>query len=185
MMRLIGLLLFVVMGVVAPSVAKPPAAQVLLLHNDYPDGEALVVPASSPVKLKRFEHGSGEITATFTGRFTLSGTYEARFFGEDSAVEFWPDAASAAQLPSWRERGGVDVLWLENSWAFVQAVAPRATQARLKRDDDFRLRGRATIVADSFSTGIECDASHFSARFVSVVRKGDQLASIDEAGDDC
>ena len=165
----------------AGHAAKP---QVYLLYADYADGEALVVPASSPVRLTSFTR-EGEVTAKFSGRFTLTGRYEAQGYGEDVFVSFWPDRASAQQLPAWRERGPVDVLYLDQGWAFVQAVATPLELEKLRADENFKLRGRASIVADDYWTGIECDASHFGARFVSLVRSQQKLASLSLATDDC
>lgn len=173
------------LGAIAmPASARAPATKVIPLYASYPKGEALVIPTASPVRLKSFVR-KGEITATFTGRFTLTGRYEASGQGDDLFVSFWPDPASVRDLPRWRERGPADVFYLDNAAAFVEAVASPADHARMGLDDDFKLRGRVTIVADNYQTGIECDASHFSARFVSLVRPSQQIAAIDDAGDDC
>lgn len=168
----------------APAVSQGVKPKVILLYAEYADGEALVVPASSPLRLKTFKR-DGEVTAQFEGRFTLTGRYEAQGYGEDVFVSFWPDRASARRLPAWRERGPVDVLYLDQGWAFVQAVATPLELEKLRSDEAFRLRGRASIVAEDYWTGIECDASHFGARFVSLVRSQQKLATLSLATDDC
>jgi hypothetical protein len=183
-MRVIWLLAALLGGLALPAAAGAPAKQTIVLYEDYPDGEALVVPASSPVRLASFTR-ENEVTAKFEGRFNLSGRYEAQGHGEEVFVSFWPDPASARRLPAWRERGRADVLYLDNGWAFVQAVATPIELERLRNDEEYKLRGRANIVADEYWTGIECDGSHFGARFVSLVRNQQKLASIDLDADDC
>lgn len=183
-MRQPWLILAAIGALAVPALAGAPTKQTIALYEDYPDGEALVVPASSPLRLASFTR-DGEVTAKFEGRVTLTGRYEAQGYGEDVFVSFWPDEASARQLPAWRERGPADVLYLDRGWEFVQAVATPLELEKLRKDEKFKLRGRASIVADEYWTGIECDASHFGARFVSLVKSRQKLASIARAGDDC
>lgn len=160
----------------APAGGKGSKPSIVLLHADSEDGEALLIPAATPLQFVGI--GKEDRKATFSGRFTLTGTYEVSGHGEDAYVRLWPDKKSRDALPSWRERGGPEEIYLENGWDFAVAVARKPDLARLETDDKHQLRGRISIIADKYETYIECDAAHFTARFVSVVRPNVTIAAV-------
>jgi hypothetical protein len=170
-------------GIAAPA----QKAKVVLLHpgtKDPFDREAIIIPAGSPLQLASFPRDF-ESNAVFRGRFTLSGNYEVEGYGADAYATIWPDKASLAQMPYWRERGGPEEMYLTNGWAFARAVVSPGELQRLKSGKLKSVHGRVTIIADDYRTRIECDAPHFSARFVSVAKRPTQIASLKESEGDC
>ena len=160
----------------APTLGQSLQPQVVVLNPDADDEEAIVIPAGSPVRLAAFPRDF-DSTATFTGSFTLSGTFEVTGYGEDASATLWPDNKSQEALPYWRVRGGPREIYISNPWAFAQAVIPKDKLEALKGEDRPPLRGHATIIADDYLATIECDAANFAARFVSVVTPDVQMAA--------
>ncbi len=138
-------------------------------------GEGIVVPTGSPVRLVSFKTGTGN-HATFRGRFTVAGTYLLEMSGERLDATMWPDEKSLRLLPYWRERGSADGIMLKNEEAFARAVAPKDKLRKLKANKLSAVRGHVTIIADDYSTWVECDASHFTMRFISVVNVAGRVA---------
>lgn len=146
-----------------------------LYPEDKELGEGIVVPSGSPVRLVSFKTGNGN-HAAFRGRFTVSGTYLLENYGESIQATMWPDDKSLRLLPYWRERGAADGITLQNEEAFARAVAPKDQLRKLKTEKLSEVRGYVTIIADDYSTWVECDASHFTMRFISVVTTAGRVA---------
>jgi hypothetical protein len=172
--------------IAAAPPAHAPKPTIVLLHPGLkpPDEEAIVIPASSPLKLASFPRDF-ESNASFTGEVTLSAAYEAGGYGDGAFVTLWPDKKSRSALPYWRLRGGPQELELTNDWDFIKAVVPRDKLALLKSGKLETVRGHVTIVADQYETSIECDVANFSVRFVAVVSKPVQIAALPESQEGC
>ncbi len=148
--------------------AKPLA---FALYPGEAESEAILVPGQSPVRFVSFSREQDlPPTAVFHGRFRLSGTYEVEVFEDGFFVSMWPDVKSRRVLPSWRQRGGPQVIGLSNSSAFAQAVVPKAKLQELRAGKLSSIRGRVTIIAEDYETSIECDAPYFNARYIAIVR---------------
>lgn len=158
--------------------AKPRTVYVQIsLAGEKPYPEALVIPAGSPLRLASAREE--DIQARFVGRFTLSGAYRVEGHGEDMSLTFWPDRRSRARLPHWEDREVPEEIYISNDSAFAQAVVPKDQLAKLEAKTLQSVSGRVTIVADSYETSISCDAVSASARFVSVVKRPVQIASLE------
>jgi hypothetical protein len=168
----------------APALAQSAKPQILLLHPDAEDTEAIVIPAGSPLRLGSFPRDF-ESNAAFRGRFTLSGTYELSGYGKDASATLWPDKKSRDALPYWRVHGGPNEIYISNAWAFAQAVVAKAKLQKLKAQTDSSVRGQVTIIADDYQTSIECDVASFSARFVSVVKPDVRIAAVPTSEGGC
>ncbi len=133
--------------------------------------ESVVIPDGSPLAFQSFDKDS--ITVRFTGSIRLSGTY---YYGSnvyedatsDKAVYFKPNRASLERLPSFRQHGRPDDIFVTNPEAFRRAVVQSGDPPPRKSAP--YATGHITIVVDRFEASIECDAPNFSARFVSVVK---------------
>jgi hypothetical protein len=165
----------------APLAAAAADPQVVLVDPEFPDGDAIVIPAGSALSVSF--PPDPDYNARFSGRLTLTGAYEVKGYGEDAWVTLRPDPKSLATLPQWRERweGPLQELYVANGWAFAEAVLPKDELEKLK-DESYSVRGQATVVVDDYETSVECDHAHYSARFVSVVNFAVDLA--DKAGEE-
>lgn len=136
----------------------------------------LIVPADSPVRLRTLS--KEDLSAEFTGSFVLSGTFrygctdECRkpFARQDMRLDFFPDAELLARLPRWSGQTGHPEIEIENSATFAAKVIPQATMRTLQYGHLNWVEGRISIVVDRFRTGIACDATWYSARFVEVAK---------------
>ena len=160
----------------APALGQSTAPQVVLLHPDADDEEAIVIPVGSALRLASFPRDWAS-TAAFSGQFTLSGTFELSGHGDDALVTVWPESKSLAALPYWRVRGGPREIYISNAWAFAQAVVAKDELQKLEAEELPSVRGHVTIIADDYQASIECDAANFSARFVSVVKPDVEMAA--------
>jgi len=150
----------------APTIIPPPDAQL--------NGEALIVPANSPVKFKRWDKYG---YAVFEGRFALTGTFtygcyvdcEGPVTEDYIRIDFVPDPTVAARLPHWKLRNNEISLVLSNDKAFARMIADPKLYAAIRAGKVPYVQGRATIEIEDFRTGIECDSANFSARFVKIV----------------
>src|SRR5512143_738019 len=93
------------------------------------DGEALVIPAASPLELS----GVGLDTAAFSGQFLVTGifTYEGCGRGKcdgqplddgDLELRIVPDPAVADGLPHWKARRNKVAITLDNPEDFLRSV---------------------------------------------------------------
>ena len=164
--------------------AKPRTVYVqVALAGEKPYPHALVIPAGSPLRLASTHET--DIQARFLGRFTLSGAYRIEGSGEEMSLSFWPDGKSRAALPHWEEREVPEEMYISNASAFIQAVVSKDQLAKLEAKAVEAVSGEVTIVADSYETSIECDATSASARFVSVVKRPVQIASVEKEVEAC
>ena len=176
--------LFAVLSVTSTAtLAQSAMPQVVLLHPGTDGTEAIVIPSGSSMHLASFPRDF-ESSATFRGRFTLSGMYEVTGYGENASVTMWPDRKSRDGLPYWRVHGGPDEIDISNGWAFTRAVVPRDKLQKLKAARPDSVKGRVTIIADNYQTSIVCDVASFSARFISVV-KAVQIAANPQSEEGC
>ncbi len=175
----------------AAAAAPSPKSRILYLHPDDPAiSAAILIPAGSPVRLVSFKRGDDNL-AVFRGSFTLSGTYKLEEYEGGLTASLWPDSKSVRLLPYWKQRGHPDGITITNEWAFARAVVTKDELKKLKasmlkptRGNVTELMsGRVTIVADDYSTYMECDGAHYSMRFVSLVKVA---SSASETGEiDC
>jgi hypothetical protein len=183
MRRLVAL--FAMLGVIATSVlAQSTKQRVVELYPGVEYGSAIVIPAGSKLELLPFKSDMGPL-AEFRGQFTLSGTYLVDSYDPETGVTFWPDKKSRNALPYWQERDRPSEIYLTNGTAFADAVLPQAKLRMVKAGTLSNVRGRVTIIADSFSTSIECDVANYSARFVMVVMPDRQIAAIPSEDEGC
>lgn len=192
-MQKLVMILSALCGVSAPAVGQHAQPQVILMFpedekNEDEYASAIVIPAGSSLRVTFPEHPRHN--ATFSGRLTLTGTYELKGYGDDAWVTLWPDSKAQATLPYWRNwwEGRPTEISLENGWAFAQAVVGKNDLHRLKADEEHSVRGQITIIVDEYQTIIECDSAHYSARFVSVVGLSVQMAAnppVEEEEEQC
>jgi len=157
----IGLLLLAAAG---PESAIYPLADV--------EGEALVVPAESPVAFARFEEHTGH----FSGQFELTGLLvygcqiecNAPLNPLDLAIFVIPDAPMASMLPHWKIRADEIHLYFDNDTDLARAVTTAAERKALLSGRKTEIRKRVALVVDDFRLGIDCDSSSYTARFVSL-----------------
>ena len=136
-------------------------------------GEALIVPASSPVHFTGFnKQGYGH----FRGRFLLTGTFvygcdiecEPPLRADQLYVEIIPDRSVIGILPHFKLRGGDMQIFLQYGDRLANRILTQAERTALldgKRSD---VRRRVAIYVEDFEAGIECDGPFFSARFVAL-----------------
>jgi hypothetical protein len=167
----------------AQEEAAPAAAPAAAASEADVAGPGIVVPNGSPLRLAAVTRAP-ELNATFNGSVEISGTYEVQLYGESVFASLWPDEKSRKLLPNWDGWGEVDEIYIANSEEFAAAVISKEELAKLKAGRLPLIRGQATIVADQYETGIECDSTHFSARFVSL-SKNIELAGDPGHGGEC
>jgi hypothetical protein len=171
--------------VAALLMSATPQARVIPLANG--EGEALVVPANSPVRFSGF--GKYDV-ARFRGRFVLTGTFvygceiecEPPLQSDEVFVRIVPDAASAAILPRWMIRNGDMRIYLVGGDRLANAIVTRSEKAALLAGKVGDVRRQVAIVVDDYRAGIECDSASYTARYVSLARPA-QLASAKMEGD--
>ena len=132
------------------------------------DIDTIIVPADSTLKFKSFDRQ--EITAHFTGRVVLSGTYH---YGMNETADDWSatlvlDPASRGLLPYWKNRPGDGTIWIDNEADFVRAVIPRAMVDALRKKKSGSITGHVSIVAEDYKAAVVCDAPDYSIRFVGI-----------------
>lgn len=161
----------------APVTGQNSKPKIIPINPEFVDGTAIIIPAGSKLQLVSLPP-EGIADAKFSGRLTLTGTYELRGYGDEAWVNLRPDRKSLALLPYWRERweGGPKEIYLDNGWTFARAVVGKAELQKLQ-NENYAARGRATIIVDEYQTSIECDRASYSARFVSVVDRSVQVAA--------
>ena len=151
--------------------AAPPAAEYPL--NDV-EGEALVVPASSPVKFTGFEEHRGR----FSGEFILNGTLIYRCevdcdvpIDPRSLTAFViPDRPLASTLPYWKARRSEIRIQFDNGEQLADAVIGAAERKALLAGKVSDIRKRVSLKVDDFRLGLDCDSAFYSARFVAIAR---------------
>ena len=183
MRRLVAL--FAMLSVIAiPGLAQSSKQRVVELYPGVEYGTAIVIPAGSKLEMLPFKSDMGPL-AEFRGQFTLSGTYLVDSYDPDTSATFFPDKKSRNSLPYWRDRSRPTEIYINNGMAFADAVLPQDKLRMVKAGTLPAVRGRVTIIAEDFSTSIECDAASYSARFVMVVRPDRQIAAIPSEDEGC
>jgi hypothetical protein len=153
-----------------------PADQVIPLPGGY--GEAIIVPAGSPVRLARFnKEGSEYVGARFDGRFVVEGTFvlDCNYCepGENDnqlSLNLVPDAAISSRLPHWKVHNNQIAIDVMGADSFIRTISTADERRRLLSGELDEIRGRTTLVLDHFEAGLDCDSADYSARFVAVAR---------------
>ena len=126
------------------------------------EAEALIVPASSPVKFRGWDKASGY--AQFQGRFVLSGKfhygcwsacadYEGPVEEEYIDLRIEPDPAMQARLPHWKKRKADILVVLDREERLAQLIAGPRQHAALRSGRIESIEGRTSVVVDNFQTG--------------------------------
>ena len=162
-----------VVPLAALIVSAAPAPQEIPLDNY---GEALVIPAASPVRLLRFN--KQHAAASFRGRFVLTGMFvygcdiecELPLAKDDVHGSIIPDPDAAARLPHWKIRNNDMRIYL-HGWdrLAAQVVTPDERAAIFAGKVD-SIRKHVSIVVDDFNASIECDSASYDARFISLAK---------------
>jgi hypothetical protein len=169
------------LALVGAAIAGQPAAPTRIpLAVD-----TIIVPAGSPLKFKAFD--KDEITATFSGRVTLSGTYH---YGIDdtaggSNLYLVLDPASRGLLPYWKNRPGNGSISIINEADFVHAVISPSMLEKLRAKKGGSLTGHISIVAENYQAAVVCDAPDYSVRFVGVAATSVVALNAEPAGIGC
>jgi hypothetical protein len=135
------------------------------------DIDTIIVPADSPLKFKSFDKEA--ITASFTGRVILSGTYHYGMNDEanDWSVTLVLDPASRGLLPYWKNRPGDGTIWIDNEADFIRAAIPQPAIDALMKKKSGSIAGHVSIIADKYSASVVCDAPDYSVHFVGLANK--------------
>ena len=165
------------LAVLLTSAAPPPT---LVPHPQYPN-HVLVVPTGSPVKFTGWRNGE----AIFEGQFILTGgwSYGCAFgcsdppADSDFQFEMVPEKEIAARLPHWTQAGephgggfGDRSIIITGEAKLVTTVVEPALRSALWKEKVPYVQGQTSILVDDFRTGLSCDSSYFSARFVAMAR---------------
>ncbi len=177
-MRKLVIIFTALCGLSAPATGQRAEPRVVLLDPKHADGQAVVIPSGSALRLASTSGQDEPSKAVFSGRMTLSGTYELQGYGDEAWVTLWPDKKSLGIVPYWHEwwQGPPTEITLENGWDFAKAVLARNQLHKLKADNH-SVRGKITVIVDRYETSIECDNANYFARFVAVVKPNVQLAA--------
>ena len=159
--------------------------RVIPLPDGY--GEALIVPAASPVAFVGFDK---ELVARFRGRFVLTGTFvygcdiecEPPLAKNDVRGSIVPDPEVAASLPHWKVRATDIRIILNGGERLAAQVLTPGERAAIFAGKADSVRKHVSIVVDNFNTTIECDSPTFSADFVSLAKPA-KLATAKLGGD--
>ena len=143
-------------------------------------GEAILIPASSPVRIQSIEHDD---RVRFRGRFIVEGRWvlncdwcERGQKDNELYLSIIPDAATVARLPRWKNHNNDIRIDLTNADAFIRKVSTADERKRLLAGTLTDIRGHAAIVVDNYEAALECDSASYSARFVGTaqtVRRAD------------
>ena len=141
-------------------------------------GPPLIIPAGSPVHFIGFSKDGG---ARFSGRFELSGTFvyhcevecEPGTKERDLSFGIMPDPDLATRMPHWKDRGDGMVIDLSYVESLRGKIASRRQVEALLSGKAPDIRGHIVVLASDYSADYGCDYSpYYSARFISVVRRG-------------
>ena len=159
-------------------IGAAPASKVIPLPNG--GGEALIIPAASPVKFLRWEKSGGEyVGARFSGRFVLTGqfTWGCEWDCNDGspiteadnfALRVVPDSDLAARLPHWKVHNQDIAIFVARSTRFTHSITTAQQRADLASGKLPDVHGRISIVVDHFETSLDCDSANFGADFVAI-----------------
>lgn len=137
-------------------------------------GEAVVMPAGSPVRLQRIDHDDRVL---FNGRLVIQGTWvidcewcEPGQKDNELHLSIVPDSATVARLPRWKNHSNDIRIDLTNADRFIRSVSTPDERKRLLAGTLTDIRGHAAIVVDHYEAALECDAASYSARLVEVAQ---------------
>jgi len=158
-------------------IGAAPAEQVIPFPDKDAVGEALIIPANSPVHFRGWGKNG---YAQFEGRFVLTGTFmygcEADCEGSgplkdsDLYLTVVPDPKLKARLPNWKIRHNDMMILITRSKALTPSLGTALDRSKLRAGKLPYISGRISIVVDHFETGLECDSANFGARFVAVAK---------------
>jgi hypothetical protein len=168
---MIGRRLVAALGALTLAAASPPAAEYPLADVE---GEALVVPAASPVKFTGFE----DHVSRYAGELMLTGTLVYRcdvdcdvpIDPRNFVIFVIPDPALAETLPYWKTRRSEIHVYFENDEALARKVISAAERKPLLAGKADEVRKRVVMTVDRFQLGIDCDSASYRARFVALAR---------------
>lgn len=174
------------LGAIALAAASPPAAEYPLADVE---GEALVVPAASPVKFT----GLDQHMSRYDGQFTLTGTLVYRcnvdcdipIDPRNFAIFVIPDPALAQSLPHWKTRRGEIHVYFENDEALANALISEAERKPLLAGKVDDIRKRVALTVDQFQLGIDCDNASYRAHFVALAKPPAQVRTRKEIAPGC
>jgi hypothetical protein len=154
-------------------VCAAPAARYIPLDNY---GEALVLPAHTPVQLVSFD--KERATARFRGQFVLTGLFvygcdiecEAPIARDDVHGSIIPDRASASRLPHWKLRNNDIRISLTGDDRLAAQVVSPEERAAILAGKTGSVRKHVSIVVDRFNAMIECDGPSYTAHFISLAK---------------
>ena len=175
--------LIMLISIAATLIAAAPAHKFIPLGK-YDEG--LVIPASSPVKFRRF--GPYD-RARFSGRFIVEGTWvlDCNFCepGEKDNqlhLSLVPDPPMAARLPHWKMHDNDIAIDIVRAQRFISSVSSADERRMLLSGKLDEIRGHAALLVDEFEAGLDCDSANYSARFVAVA-KAPTRKKLELAGD--
>ena len=141
--------------------------------NDW--GEALVIPAGSPLQFVGFDEGR---VARFRGEFVVTGTFvygcdiecELPLTADQLNGSIIPDRAGAAQLPHWKIQQNDMRIFLEGGDRLAALVLSPKERRAIANGRLDSARKRVTIVIKDFNASLECDSASFGAEFVKLAK---------------
>lgn len=161
--------------------------QVILVDQNDPNSEAVIIPYDSPVKLT--EAKDGDFGFRFIGQFVITGTYYYGYdeiLGEDyPTLYIVPDQSSVTSLPYWKHWGRPKLIDLRNAEGFAKAALPPDIVSKIAKKKLLSSHGRISIVAKNYIVTGECDHPVFIAEFVSVYRPNTVVASKSYTASSC
>jgi hypothetical protein len=138
------------------------------------NGEAITVPASSSVRLRRIERDDRVL---FSGRIVVAGTWildcdycEPGQKDNELHLSIVPDAATVARLPRWKVHDNDIRIDITNAGRFIRSVSTAEERKRLLEGTITEIRGHGVIVVDQYLAELICDSASYSARLVSVAQ---------------
>lgn len=170
-------------------VSASPGPQIIPLPGEDSYGEALIIPADSPVKFQRFDQYG---RAHFSGRFALTGKFSwgcewdcdgstSVNEAENFDLQLIPDADVAARLPRWKVHDNDIAVSISGASRFTHSITTSLQRADLASGRLEDVEGRVSITVDQFETGLDCDSANASARFVAVTQ-APKLGKVDLSG---
>jgi hypothetical protein len=136
--------------------------------------EAIVIPANSPVKFRRFDQYD---SAQFSGRFVLEGVFvldcdycEPGYKDNEIRMSIVPDRTIAARLPHWKVHDNDTAIVITNAASFIRAMSTPYQRQLLLGGKLDQIRGHAAIVVDRYEASLDCDSAGYSARFVAIAK---------------
>ena len=176
----------IALALAAIVVAVPFLGVSLGSLRDVTSGE-LIVPLDSPVQVSYGTTEFGGSAHVFFGDLVISGTY---YYGPEvagsSPVAFIvPDSGSAAVLPYWKRWGPPKRIDLSNPEVFAKAALPQSVLDSIARRRSRLASGHITLVASEYEATGECDQPIYLAKFKSVSKPNDMLASKENTVTNC